>query len=595
MATLTPTPVMQFFDANGNPLVGGKLYTYASGTSTPLATYTDAGAGTLNANPIILNSRGEASIWLGASVYKFILNTPADTLIWSADGIAALATTGSVAAVAANLQAFITLMSSSAGAANVGFLPSGGNAVDTTGQAKLRERVSALDFDCDLTGTTTCTTTLQSAVDYSRSVGGNLWLNHGRYKTNGVVTVDYSTLTNVPTVQPYQINITGEGAGNTVFINALAANYALQVTGAAGIASHENTVLRDFSFGGIPTSNGMYVFDVAFTKLENIGFYGLNIGLKLTSVLSSEFENLYFYYCVVGVDLVPGGFSQINATEWNNCRWALCSSTAVAGGPATQINFNSCNVEGCGTHADAATGGINLTFTGAEGEVGASFDGCYFENNAGGWDVRIENTGTHSLTHTFKNCNFQRVSGSNFVTNNILAYCSGGGSNTLVFIGCTFSGYNDYVPDAGRLYVNLGTGTTAVCIGCSFDSTVEQGTLANLSADYSYTGTATGFTATLTGTVTYSRVGNIVTMTIPNFTGTSNATTLTITGGPASMRPAAQQRAVITVLDSGAASIGTATIETSGVITVWYGGGNYAFTNSGAKGILASSISYSVA
>ena len=31
MATLTPTPVMQFFDANGNPLVGGKLYTYANG------------------------------------------------------------------------------------------------------------------------------------------------------------------------------------------------------------------------------------------------------------------------------------------------------------------------------------------------------------------------------------------------------------------------------------------------------------------------------------------------------------------------------------------------------------------------------------
>ena len=35
---LTPSPKMQFFDANGNPLVGGKLYSYASGTSTPLAT-----------------------------------------------------------------------------------------------------------------------------------------------------------------------------------------------------------------------------------------------------------------------------------------------------------------------------------------------------------------------------------------------------------------------------------------------------------------------------------------------------------------------------------------------------------------------------
>ena len=30
----------QFFDNNGAPLTGGKLYTYAAGTTTPQATYT---------------------------------------------------------------------------------------------------------------------------------------------------------------------------------------------------------------------------------------------------------------------------------------------------------------------------------------------------------------------------------------------------------------------------------------------------------------------------------------------------------------------------------------------------------------------------
>ena len=588
MATLTPSPFLQFMDANGEPLVGGKLYTYASGTTTPLATYTNAGGGTANANPVILDTTGSAAVWLGTSAYTYVLKTALDVLVRTTDGI-------SGAASASALQTFISLIASSAGSANVGFLPAGSGAVATTGQAKMRERVSALDFNCDVTGVTSCTTTLQAAVTYSRTVGGNLWLNHGQYKVAGVVTVDYSTIAATPVTQPYQINITGEGAGNTVLINALAANYALQITGASGIASHENTVLRDFSFGGLSTTNGLYVYDVAYTKLENLGFYGLNIGLKLTSVLSSEFANLYFYYCTVGTTLVPGGFSQINATEWNNCRWSFCSSTAVAGGPVTQMNFNSCNIEGCGTFGNSGTGGINLTFNGGEGEVGASFDGCYFENNAGGWDVSIVNTGTHALVHTFKNCNFQRVSGSNYVTNNVAAYCSGGGSNTLVFIGCSFSGYNTYTPDAGRLYVNLGTGTTAICIGCSFDSTVEQGTLANISANYTYTGSATGFTSTPTGTVSYTRVGDIVTMLIPNFTGTSNATSFTITGGTAAMRPAAQQRAVITVVDSGAAALGTATIETSGTLTIFYGGGNYLFTNSGTKGILASSISYSVA
>ena len=48
----------QFFDNNGNPLSGGKLYTYAAGTTTPQATYASAAGSTLNTNPIILDAAG---------------------------------------------------------------------------------------------------------------------------------------------------------------------------------------------------------------------------------------------------------------------------------------------------------------------------------------------------------------------------------------------------------------------------------------------------------------------------------------------------------------------------------------------------------
>lgn len=85
---LSPSPKQQFFTAGGVPLVGGKLYTYAGGTSTPLATYQDSTGTVSNTNPIILDSRGEANVWLSPSdAYKFVLRDSADVLIWTVDNI----------------------------------------------------------------------------------------------------------------------------------------------------------------------------------------------------------------------------------------------------------------------------------------------------------------------------------------------------------------------------------------------------------------------------------------------------------------------------------------------------------------------------
>ena len=89
MAVLTPTPKMQFESASGVPLSGGKVYTYAAGTTTPQATYTDYTGATPNANPVILDSRGEAAIWLGSASYKFKLTDANDVEIWVVDYISA--------------------------------------------------------------------------------------------------------------------------------------------------------------------------------------------------------------------------------------------------------------------------------------------------------------------------------------------------------------------------------------------------------------------------------------------------------------------------------------------------------------------------
>jgi hypothetical protein len=93
--SVTPSPIggfaAQFFDNNGVILSGGKIYTYAAGTTTPQASYTSASGVTPHANPIILDSAGRVpggEIWLtDGLVYKFVIETAASILIGTYDNI----------------------------------------------------------------------------------------------------------------------------------------------------------------------------------------------------------------------------------------------------------------------------------------------------------------------------------------------------------------------------------------------------------------------------------------------------------------------------------------------------------------------------
>lgn len=78
---------VQFFDNAGLVLGGGKLYTYAAGGTTPLATYTNQAGSTPNANPVVLDSAGRANVWLSAASYRFDLYTAASVLVWSVDNV----------------------------------------------------------------------------------------------------------------------------------------------------------------------------------------------------------------------------------------------------------------------------------------------------------------------------------------------------------------------------------------------------------------------------------------------------------------------------------------------------------------------------
>ena len=81
----------QFFTDAGNVLTGGKLYSYAAGTTTPAPTYTTNAGNIAHPNPIILNAAGRVptgEVWIEyTKLYKFIVRTSADVLIATYDNV----------------------------------------------------------------------------------------------------------------------------------------------------------------------------------------------------------------------------------------------------------------------------------------------------------------------------------------------------------------------------------------------------------------------------------------------------------------------------------------------------------------------------
>jgi len=145
----------QFFDDNGVPLSGGKLYTYAAGTTTPAITYTNSTGNTANTNPIVLDSAGRvfAEVWLTIdTLYKFVLKTALDVEIWTKDNIGLIDATTVFAADLADTT------NVNKGDALVGFRQSTSagayvSAVGRTVHDKLQESVSVKDFGALTNGT----------------------------------------------------------------------------------------------------------------------------------------------------------------------------------------------------------------------------------------------------------------------------------------------------------------------------------------------------------------------------------------------------------------------------------------------------------
>lgn len=162
----------QFFDNNGNPLSGGKLYSYAAGTTTPLATYTSRDGLTPNTNPIILDAAGRTpqQVWSTESLlYKYVIQTANNDLIRVWDNIGGVLVAGDFSADLASTT------DNAKGDALVGFKQSNTSgfltgATARTVNGKLQEFVSVKDFGATGNGVTDDKAAIIAALNASDSV-----------------------------------------------------------------------------------------------------------------------------------------------------------------------------------------------------------------------------------------------------------------------------------------------------------------------------------------------------------------------------------------------------------------------------------------
>lgn len=206
-------PLEQAFDSAGDPLSGAKLYFYQTGTTTPLATYSDSGLSIANANPVVADSAGRFSnIFLTAAAHKVVLKTSADVTVWTADPVYGPMSAGSVLDLAGLITA--THLTNDAGAlqaitdklAGTGkaaflssaasdlqaittklqWLPSGTGATSRTLAARFADWLSAKNFGATGDGTTNDRAALANAITAGAS--SHVALPAGTYRISSSLT-----------------------------------------------------------------------------------------------------------------------------------------------------------------------------------------------------------------------------------------------------------------------------------------------------------------------------------------------------------------------------------------------------------------------
>jgi hypothetical protein len=371
----------QFFDNDGNVLSGGKIYTYAAGTSTPAATYTTSAGSIAHANPIVLDSAGRVpggEIWLTIGVtYKFVLNNSTGTLIGTYDNIP---------------SQFVT------DASLVTYTPAGTGAVTTNVQAKLRQYVSVKDFGAVGDGTTNDTSAIQAAINSCLTTGSALYVPAGSYLLTSQINIPlYNASSGRGFIihgdgwaSKFIVNHTGTGFYVTcnpsfnVFQAIFSDLYFTDGTSSPTRIIHNNgainTLIRDCIFQNATVTVGCVVNDNAYgLTLEGCSFANI-VGTGAFYAQTPSLSTYSFVNSIIDCD-----FSIVSTgVTMQGCDAFLLSNTV----------FQECNIGFFANPNYTQTTAFNITF-----------DTCWFERNTT-YDIQLDSDANYWCEASIRNTQF---------------------------------------------------------------------------------------------------------------------------------------------------------------------------------------------
>jgi len=362
------------------------------------------------------------------------------------------------------------------------------------------------------------TTALQKLATECANLGFTGRIGRGEFVLNGTVVFDES---GAATVDAPRGGLVGDGAGTIIRV---ASNItALDLRGGPSPGMGLHTRFGDFMLyraGLAQNGIGIKLDNYAWSDFERIAIYGFGLGISATDFLSSTLRRVTIRNCERGMSIAYTDFSRPNALTFADLELGMNKEYGASINSPMALNWIGGAVEGNGiggTGAYGFQGGVALVNGGDEGAVGVSFQSIDFEYNKGGADIIIDHT-VNDCVYSVEGCTFNRISGTDYVTNNI-AVSAGGTAAVIVGIErCSFKGWNDYVESAARPYIGVNTLTNLVV-------KVDDKTL--FKDNIAYIDPAKWGTATRVGSVTAAGAANFLPRgwtCVKNSTGTYTVT-----------------------------------------------------------------------